>query len=183
MKFLHYLFGTVLFISLLLLGGYVIYAAVDAALWKQTLDMLIQQRVLAIGAGAALLLLVVIYLLSGCCRRKKSAEFLSFENESGAVSISMSAISDFLGRIGNEFAAVLSMEPSIRAVSGAVEVTLDVKVKAGAQIPELCRMLQERVKESITANLGLSDIKGVRVNVQEIVASPASQTSKGDSQG
>ncbi|HBA85601.1 MAG TPA: alkaline shock response membrane anchor protein AmaP [Verrucomicrobia bacterium] len=181
MKFLHALFGTLLFAVVILVGGYMVYASMDGELWRKSLDFLAAERWISLGAGVALILLAVVYLLS-CFRRKSRVEFLSFENESGAVSISMNAIGDFLGKVGDEFAAVEEMKPSIQAISGAIEVTLDVKVKAGTQIPELCRMLQDRVKESITTNLGLTDIKGVRVNVQEIVSAPAASTEKRETQ-
>ncbi len=177
MKILHGLFGFVLFIGLLLAGGAVVFAAWDVELWNQGLSVLASERVVAMWGAIALILWVFIYLMTGCCRRTK-AGFISFENEGGAVSISMQAVCNFLSKIGSEFAAILELRPSIRAVSGALDVTLDVKVKSGTQIPELCRMVQERVKESITNNLGLSEIKGIRVNVQEIVASESKPRSE-----
>jgi uncharacterized alkaline shock family protein YloU len=69
------------------------------------------------------------------------------------------------------------LEPDLKPVNGGVDVQLDVKVKAGAQIPELCRMLQDRTRECIKQNVGLSEVREVRVRVQEIVVgSPAADT-------
>jgi hypothetical protein len=180
MRILHLLFGILLFAVVILGGGFVVYAVLDSALWKQVLDFLAAEKWMSLSGAIALILLSVLFLLTYCVRKPR-VEFLSFENESGAVSISMNAIGDFLGKVGDEFAAVEDLEPSIRAVAGAIEVTLDVKVKAGTQIPELCKMLQDRVKESITTNLGLTDIKAVKVNVQEIVMPPAAAAPKSES--
>ena len=117
------------------------------------------------------LLLIALYILTGI-RRRKSEQSITFETEGGSVSISMKAIRDFLARVGDEFAAVLSLDPAIRVVSGSVEVDLNLRVKAGTQIPELCKMLQDRIRESIKDNLGLTDVRAVRINVREIVAPP-----------
>ena len=88
-------------------------------------------------------------------------------------------IADFLGRVGDEFAAILSLEPIIRAAGGSVEVDLNLRVKAGTQIPELSRMLQDRIRETIKDNLGLTEVRAIRISVREIVTSaPAKKPEK-----
>lgn len=181
MKFLHVLFGFVLFAALMAGGGLLVYAAAYPAVWTRVFDLARPERLLGMGAGIAVLLLTAIYLLSGV-RRKPSEQYLSFDNEGGSVSISMKAVRDFLSREAADFAAVLSLSPSIVAVGGGVEVELNVKVRSGTQIPELCRMLQDRVREKILNNLGVSDIKSIKVNVQEIVtAQPQRKPEKEES--
>jgi uncharacterized alkaline shock family protein YloU len=134
------------------------------------------QRLWLIFGPIAALFLALIYALSGF-RSPERVQYLAYDIEGGAVSISLRAIEDLIARLADEFAAVVSLHPRIRAVNGAVDVQLDVKVKAGAKIPELCKMLQDRTKDSISANVGISDVKEVRVRVQEIVlAETASST-------
>ncbi len=172
MKFLHYLFGFVLFVLLIALAGGVIYAALVPAVWQFVVSRVEASRLYAVAGAAAILVIVLLYLATGC-RRKRPEQFISFENEGGAVSISIKAIRDFLSRLADEFAAVISLDPIIRAPSGTIEVELDVTVKSGTQIPELCRLLQDRVKESIRDNLGLPEVKSVKISVREIVAQQA----------
>jgi hypothetical protein len=169
MRFLHGLIGFVLFVLLAVGAVLVVNAALFPDPWSQAVDALRDARLLALVGGIVFLLLTVLYALTGL-RRRAPEQFISFENEGGAVSISIKAVRDFLARLAEEFAAVISLDPIIRAPGGTIEVELNVRVRSGTQIPELCRLLQDRVRESIKDSLGLSEVRGVKINVREIVA-------------
>ncbi|MBU1694580.1 MAG: hypothetical protein KJ726_10185 [Verrucomicrobia bacterium] len=177
MKTLRVLSGLLLFLVLVALAGGMIYLALSADAWHQALDALSGERLIALGAGVALLCLVLLYGMAGIKPRRFAEPFITFENEGGAVSVSTRAIGEVVSRVGDEFAAVLGLESAIRPAGGSIEVGLDVKVRGGTQIPELCRMLQDRVRDTIRENLGLSEIRGVKVTVREIV-SPARERRK-----
>ncbi|MFH0953691.1 MAG: alkaline shock response membrane anchor protein AmaP [Verrucomicrobiota bacterium] len=171
MKVVHFLLGLVLLVLVAGLAVFVIHAGLSPDLWSQSMAKLASSRFLAMEAAGVFLIVLALYLLTGIPRRVQ-AHFISFEGEGGSVSISVKAIRDFLIRVGSEFAAILNIEPVIRAPGGTIEVDLDVKVKAGTQIPELCKLLQERVRESVRDSLGLPEVKRIRINVREIVATP-----------
>jgi len=170
MKTLRVLVGIVLFLAIIVLAAAVIYLALSAETWRQALDVLRGERLNALGAGAAILLLVLLYGMTGPRPRRFAEPFITFKNEGGSVSVSTRAIGEVVSRVGDEFAAVVGLESVVRPARGSIEVGLDVKVRGGTQIPELCRMLQERVRETIRENLGLTEIRGVKVTVREIVA-------------
>ncbi len=174
MKFLRALFGLILLLVIAGCGGYLIYVGLDQAAWNCMLVKLEPYRIFGVGCGAALILLCMLFILTGC-RRGEREQFLTFDNEKGAVSISMKAIRDFLAGVGDEFAAILSLQPVLHASGGGLEVDLEVRVRSGTQIPELCKLLQDRVKENIQTNLGISDVRGIRVSVHEIVTTPVAQ--------
>ena len=169
MKIIHILLGLVLVVLIVAGSLLVIRAALVPDAWAQVTARAGASRYIAMQAAAVALIVLGLYLLTGIPRRTH-AQFISFENEGGAVSISVKAIRDFLIRVGSEFAAILGMDPVIRAPSGAIELDLDVKVKAGTQIPELCKLLQDRVRESMRDSLGLPEVRRIRINVREIVA-------------
>ncbi len=171
MKFIHGLMGFVLFVLLAALAVFVGNAALSVDTWNPAVDRLRESRFWAMDGAVVFLLLTVIYVLTGL-RRREREQFISFDNEGGAVSISIQAVRDFLARLADEFAAVVSLDPVIRSAAGAIEIELNVRVRAGTQIPELCRLLQDRVRESVKDNLGLSEIRGVKISVREIVAAP-----------
>jgi len=170
MKAIRVLSGFALFSLVIALAGALVYAAVPGKPWQVVFDSVAVSRWIGFETGVVLLLLAIIYLLSGFRRRGGTDQFISFEGEGGTVCISMKAVRGFLSRIGDEFAAVLSLEPVISSSSGSMQVELDLRVKSGTQIPELCRLLQERVREKIRENLGITEIKNVKINVREIVA-------------
>jgi hypothetical protein len=171
MRFLHGLIGFVLFVLLAATALWVGNAAFSAGAWEQAIEQLRPARFWALDGAVVFLILIGLYLLTGR-RRRQREQFISFDNEGGAVSISIQAVRDFLARLADEFAAVVSLDPVIRSTNGAIEIELNVRVRAGTQIPELCRLLQDRVRESVKENLGLSEIRGVKISVREIVASP-----------
>ena len=169
MKAVRILSGIALFSLVIALAAALVYAAVPGKPWQVVFDNMTVSRWIGFETGVVVLLLTVIFLLSGF-RRRGPDQFISFEGEGGTVCISMKAVKGFLSRIGDEFAAVLSLEPTICSTSGSMQVELDLRVKSGTQIPELCRLLQERVREKIRENLGITEIKNVKINVREIVA-------------
>lgn len=170
MKFLRFIVGFVLFVVLAAGAVYLVNAALTRESWEQAIGVIGASRLRALEYASVFLLLIVLYVLTGI-RRCKGEQFITFDTEGGSVSISMKAIRDFLARVGDEFAAVLSLEPAIRAAGGSVEVDLNLRVKAGTQIPELSKMLQERIRESIKDNLGFTDVRAIRISVREIVTS------------
>lgn len=181
MKAFHFLLGVILFVLLLGAGLFALSTAfqgVDA--WALLLDELKTRQVEAIFVSVGLLLLVLLYALTAF-RLPERQQYLAYDIEGGgSVSISLKAVQDFLSRLSGEFAAVHQLDPALRIRNGAVEVQMDVKVKSGAQIPELCRMLQERVRSTLREKVGISDVRDVRVRVQEIVGGPAAETSSGE---
>jgi len=181
MKALHYLLGTLLFLAAMAAGlGLLAMAFQGEDTWRQLLVELEGRRVEAILISVGLVLAVLLFALTAL-RLPDKSQYLAYDIEGGTVSISLKAVENFLARLADEFAALESLEPELRARNGALEVQMDVKIKAGAQIPELCRMLQERARATIREKVGISDVRDVRVRVQEITSgTPSTETSSGD---
>ncbi len=181
MKTLHFLLGFLLFLVLMLSGlGVLAVAFQGQDAWVNLLQQVEGRRVEAILACLGLIFAVLLFALTAL-RVSDQSKYLAYDIEGGTVSISLKAVENFLERLAGEFAAVEDLEPSIRARKGVLDVQLDVKVKAGAQIPELCRMLQERARTTIREKVGISDIQEVRVRVQEITGPvSSSETTHGE---
>jgi uncharacterized alkaline shock family protein YloU len=170
MKTFHLIIGAVLFLTLaagsvLLLNG----ALRGDEEWNAWVDMWVKSNHMysAMGAGI-IILLILLYVLTGLNVPGK-VQYLAYDNEGGAVSISLKAVEGFLARLSSDFAAVAALQPKLRLIVNQVDVQLDIKVKAGAQIPELCKMLQEAARTTLREKVGITDIREVRVRVGEIV--------------
>ena len=177
MKFLRFIIGLVLFVILAASLSFLVNSAVTRESWEQAIGWIRISRLRTLEYASIFFLLIALYVLTGI-RRPKGEPFITFDTDGGSVSISMKAIRDFLARIGDEFAAVLSLDPTIRSVGDSIEVDLNIRVKAGTQIPELSKMLQERMRETIKDNLGLADVRAIRISVREIVASAPDKKSE-----
>ena len=170
-RFVHSLFGLLLMLGLVVLAGSIMhYATQGPASWQEFVACMADSREEGIMLGGAILLSVLVYLLSGVSSRRQ-VDYLTFKGKSGKVSLSIQTVSDYIAQIADEFADVLSMEPRLTPARGTVEVDLDVRVKAGTQIPEMTNLLQERVRAAVKEHVGLFDVKKVKVNIDEIVVS------------
>lgn len=167
MKILHGLIKSVLSVGLLIFG--LLLLANVVALHTPVGDFLVNDKFGQFLVGISSVFLVLLYWLTGI--PVKEDRFLTFENEGGAISISVVAINDFLSKLADEFAGVIRLRADVAAShDGRVEVRLDVSVKAGTKVQQLSQVLQQRVRESMRDNLGIAEIHAVKVNVSAIVA-------------
>jgi hypothetical protein len=127
--------------------------------------------------GLVLIVLVVAYIATSFGRGPGS-QYLSYESKQGNISISLKALQDFLGHLKSEFPSILTLTPKVSARDEALDVILHVRIKAGAPIPEISRMLQERARLTIQEKVGISDIRDVEVKVEEIVRDKDSLASR-----
>ena len=168
MKAIHFLLGLVLFaaiaaggLALIVSPQYPDFIQIVVA-WGASLP-----NWLKVAGGVGVLVYLFAYLLTGVARRRRGA-YITFENENGTVSVSTAAVQDYLNVLKSEFAAVAWLKSHLRAVRGALEVGLVVGVRDGTQIPELCKLMQARVRELLEEHLGTCDLAGVSVEVNEI---------------
>ena len=168
MKAIHFLLGLILFLGIAAVGLAVIVSPrypdfIQMAQWAVR-GLPAWMRV---AAGVGVLVYLFAYLLTGLSWKKKGA-FITFENDNGTVSVSASAVQSYLNGLKGEFAAVVALKTQLQVVRGALEVGLVVGVKDGTQIPELCKLMQTRVRELLEEHLGTCDLGGVSVEVNEI---------------
>lgn len=172
-KLLHGLSGALIYLTPIVWGGLLIYGnGVEPDFRDFLFDFMQNAPLAGVGIGLALILFVLVHLGTFGLNRSRKTRYLSFESEGGSVSIGINAVRDFIRKLGDEFDAVVAMEPKIRTVKDTISIDLDVKIQAGSLIPELSKTLQNRVRESIRDGLGIAEVREIKVNVQEIVGAP-----------
>ncbi len=168
MKVIHFVLGLFLYLALAA-GG---LALMVSTRWPDGIQIVLAwaQGVpawgrVAIGTGAVLYLF--LFLLTGLAWRRKRA-FITFENENGTVSVSTEAVQEYLDGLKEEFAAVAWLKTRLAVQRGALAVGLVLGVREGTRIPELCKLIQGRVREILQEHLGTCDLSGVAIEVNEI---------------
>lgn len=171
-RFLHVFSGVVIWFLFAAIGGALIYAnglRVEEGLlgafylrdlWLETM-----------GLGGIMVLLSLLHLVTFGPRRPK-ARYISFDSGEGSISISVSAVRDYVRKLGDEFGAVVGIDPKVRSDKTGISIDLDVKLQTGARIPELSQALQNRIREGVRDGLGIAEVREVKVRIQEIVGTP-----------
>lgn len=179
-KFVHGLTGLVVIFLPLIWGSLLIYGNALNTDWRDNLvDSMKSTPILGTAAGVCLLVVCLVYLLSFGKSRHPKLRVISFDSPDGAVSISVSAVCDFIRKLGGEFTAVVSLDPTVRSEKDLLSIDLDVKVQAGSRIPELSQLLQNRVREGVRDGLGIAEVQEIKVHIREIVGDPLpAQTAK-----
>lgn len=135
--------------------------------WGGVIQLLAEVQPHAGYAGAALFFLGLLFILTGLRRRSRD-RFLSFDTDGGTVSISTAAIAEYISKLAGEFPSIIRMKPRVVPGRNNVDIVVDVRVKSGPQIHELCEALQQRVRETMTTGLGVSQVRRVEISVSEI---------------
>lgn len=171
-KFLHSLTGLVLLLIPLVWGGFLVYAnLLNNGMRDRVFSFVQGMPLVGAAVGVALILILLVYLAT-FGPPKPRARFIAFESDNGSVSISVDAVTEFIRKLGDEFGAIVSMEPRISSEKTLISIHLDVKIQAGSRIPELSQTLQNRVRESIRDGLGIVEVREIKVKVKEIVGAP-----------
>lgn len=135
--------------------------------WRTACSMLEVSRITGLTASLLLLVLGVLLLASELPKRRRD-RFLSFQNEGGAVNISTEAIAEYIGKLAPEFPSIVNMLPVVEPRRRKIDIVLELRIKAGPQLHEICEVLQKRVRESMESGLGIHDVRNVVISVKEI---------------
>jgi len=178
MKWAHRLLG--LLVGALVVGvafSLLLPAFQGGSVWLDYLAQISDRRHTAILVSLTAILGVVGFVLTGI-NSSPRAKYLAYETQYGNISISLKALQDFLGHLKLEFPTVLSLTPKVRVLDESLHVMLEIRVRSGAPIPEISRMLQERARILIQEKVGIADIHDVEVKVEEIVQEKSSEVSR-----
>ena len=160
---------------LLAIGAGLIYGSQFNVEVGQEIADALRRPFVATGAGTVLILSVLLRWLGGCRRPKET--FIDYQSDDGSVGISTKAIQDFIERVGQEFAAVKSIESRLVNGKNGLDIAVGVRLLSGNKIPELSQVLQQRIRESVRESLGLDEIGKITIQVKEIIGAPEKPSS------
>lgn len=159
----------------LLIGTGLIYGSQFNVEVGQEIADALRRPFVATGAGAVLILSVLLRWVGGFRRPKET--FIDYQSDDGSVGISIRAIQDFIERVGQEFAAIKSIESRLSKGKTGLDISVGVRLLSGNKIPELSQVLQQRIRESVRESLGLDEVGKITIQVKEIIGAPEKPSS------
>ena len=124
---------------------------------------------LALGITGALLILIsvmVVQITMGKIQRERT---IAFENPDGQVTISLTAIEDFIKRALKQLPEVKELRPSVKAGKKGIKIINRVTLFSDINIPETTERIQNIVKSRVQDMLGVEEPINILVHVVKIV--------------
>ena len=118
-------------------------------------------------------LLVIIYSLLaaqvtlGNLQREKT---IAFENPSGRVTISLSAIEDFIKRTAAHISEIKELRPNVTANKKGIHIVSRVVIYSDANIPDATEKMQSILKSKIQEMLGIEEAINIKIHIAKIIA-------------
>ncbi len=124
---------------------------------------------LILGTTGILLIFIsimVVQITMGKIHREKT---IAFENPDGQVTISLTAIEDFIKRALKQLPEVKELRPNVKASKKGITITNRVVLFSDIHIPEITEKIQNIVKTRVQDMLGVEEPIHIRVHVVKIV--------------
>jgi len=118
---------------------------------------------------------MVVQLTVGKLQRERT---IAFENPDGQVTISLTAIEDFIKRAIRQMPEVKELKPNVRAGKKGISIVNRVVLFSDINIPETTEKIQNVVKTRVLDMLGVDEPVMIRVHVVKIVHKEEAQKDK-----
>jgi uncharacterized alkaline shock family protein YloU len=119
--------------------------------------------------------LLIIQVVLGRMERDKT---IAFENPDGQVTVSLSAIEDFMKRLGHQIPEVKELKPKVSATKKGIIVNAKLTLYSETSIPNITEKIQSIVKNRVQDMLGIEEAIVVKVHINKLAAKEESRKKK-----
>ncbi len=122
-----------------------------------------------VGLTGLLLILISLMVLQVTMGKIQREKTIAFENPDGQVTISLTAIEDFIKRAVRQMPEVKELRPNVKASKKGITIVNRVVLFSDINIPETTEKIQNVVKMRVQDMLGVEEPINIRVHVIKIV--------------
>jgi uncharacterized alkaline shock family protein YloU len=127
----------------------------------------------AIGSLLIIYSLMAVQIALGNLQREKT---IAFENPSGRVTISLSAIEEFIRRTATHISEIKELRADVTASKKGINVTNKIVVYSDANIPDTTERVQNILKNKIQEMLGIEEPINIKVHITKIITKESKET-------
>lgn len=138
-----------------------------AAFLQQTFQ--IENINLIIGGTGLFLIISSITIAQVSLGKMQREKTIAFNNPSGQVTVSLSAIEDFVKRLSSSITEIKDLRSNVIAGKKGIEISTRISLWADCNIPETTENIQAIIKNRIQEMLGIEEPIVVKVHVGKIV--------------
>ena len=132
--------------------------------WQETVTKVSTFQVEILMFGFAAFTVGVVYMMSGN-EPARPDKILTFPGGSGAMSVGLRELAEFLSPIADDIDAVETLRPRVEVEKHGIHVILDVTIAEGPHVRDACDALQQQARRRLAVGLGIRDISNVTVHV------------------
>ncbi len=145
-----------------------------------TLDFIYtnQNMRMVVGITGGLLVIVTFLVIRVVIGRMRMERTIAFDNPDGQVTISLSAIEDFIKRLGKQLPEIKELKPDVIATKKGVDVTTRVVLYSDTSIPEITERVQSLIKTKIQDMLGIEESIFIKVHIAKIAQKEETREAK-----
>ena len=166
----------VLYLSVyLVIGGVLICIALNACSAENIQDVLDgiasydSARVVLGILGIAIIILGILRARAILFRMGQN-KTIAFENPDGQVTVSLSAIEDFVKKSVHQFADVKELRSNVTANKRGINIECMATIFSDSNIPQTTEKIQSLVKSKVQEMLGVEEAINIKINVTKISA-------------
>lgn len=168
-------FGVLFYMTILLfLGSFMLLFVFG---WIRSQDIAVvmyiiendMSRRIVLGVSTGIILLMNYLFVRAISGSQQRGKTIAFDNPSGRVSVSLSAMEDLTRRLISKVPEVKEVKSSILAGKKGLEVEARLVLNTDVNIPEMTSKLQDLVKRKIQDTIGIEENVVVRVHVIKII--------------
>lgn len=108
-----------------------------------------------------------VFLLTSGLKNTRSSKYLCTESESGVVRISSNAIENVAHSLSKRFQGVKDAKARVYFTKEKVNIIVKLSVMPDVHVPNLCKSIQDRIKDSVEVTMDL-DVQKVNVSVDSV---------------
>ncbi len=116
--------------------------------------------------GLVFFIINVMILTSGI-KGRRSNKFYCTENESGLIRISANSIENVALSLSKRFTGVKEAKSKVKFKKNGVDVFVRLSVLPDVHVPNLCKSIQERIRESVESTMDIT-VGDVNINVESV---------------
>jgi len=130
---------------------------------------------LVLGGIGVLIILIGLVIINTRMGKMQMSDTIAFENPEGQVTVSLSAIEDFIKRSIDHMSEVRELRSKVTAGKKGISVECRATILAESNIPEITERIQNLIKKKVHDMLGVEEKINIKVHITKI-----SQKGKGE---
>ena len=108
-----------------------------------------------------------VLILVTALRIRRADRYYCAVNESGIIKISSNSVENIALALSKKFAGVKDAKAKVKFVKEGVQIVVKLSVFPDVHVPNLCKSVQERIKDSVISTMDLN-VKSIDVCVDSV---------------